>query len=505
MKKLSKYLSFLFLSTLVVACGEENVIEPEGLTKTKLSYTYSDVCENYYRTSSAIPNQGDPNLLILPIYFTDSNEYIPSDKKEVVKKDIEQAFFGTKEELGCDSVGSYYSTLSSGKCNLNGTVSDWIEVDQASIEYSISETNTATFCAQVVDKYFEESHDNRSKYDLDKNGYLDGVIFIYGVPDHENFRNGSSYSNFWAYTNWTDLKANKDAPNICNFMWASYDFMYSKATARAKVGNMYGSGDNTYSTLDTHIFIHETGHMFGLVDYYDYSYQFSPAGGFSMQDHNVGSHDPYSVMALGWAEPYIPTESCSITINPFQSSRDCIILSNQWNTLNSPFDEYLMIEFFTPDGLNEFDHNHQYMSHPSGPSESGIRLWHVDARLLYNPYLKDASKVTCDPKTESGKVMHMMSNTYYGVNGRGYISPLGNTFANYNVLQLIRNEEVETYQPHNHFDKYSLFKDGSKFSMNTFAKQFVNSGKLNQGKVLGWTFTVSIENNQATINLTRTI
>ena len=505
MKKVTKFLSILFLSAVVTGCGEEVIPEEPKLEKTKLNYTYSDVCENYYRTSSAIPNQGEPNLLIIPIYFTDSNEYISNEKKSVVKEDIEKAFFGTKEDLGCDSVGSYYTTLSSGKCKLKGTVSDWIDVTYSSIEFSISESATATFCNEVVNKYFETTNDSRSKYDLDGNGYLDGVVMVYGVPDYDNYRDGKSYSNFWAYTNWLDNKANKEAPVACNFMWASYDFMYSKATARQKLGNMYGSGDNAHSKLDTHIYIHEMGHMFGLVDYYDYSYQFSPAGGFSMQDHNVGSHDPYSVMALGWCDPYIPTESCSITINPFQSSRDVIILSNKWNEIDSPFDEYLLIEYYTPDGLNEFDHTYPYMSHPSGPSESGIRLWHVDGRLLYNPHLKDPNKTTIDPKTTNGKVIHMMSNTYNGVNGKGYMSVLGNGFSNFNVLQLIRNEEVETYQPHNHFDKYSLFKNGSKFSMNTFAKQFVNNGKLNQGKVLGWTFTVSIENNQATINLTRTI
>ena len=169
------------------------------------------------------------------------------------------------------------------------------------------------------------------------------------------------------------------------------------------------------------------------------------------------------------------------------------------------------IEFYSPDGLNEFDTTHQYFvidprrRSPIGPKECGIRLWHVDARLLADPSMRDASKITSNPYADGG-VTHTMSNTYSGGFGsRVYTSPLGSAYANFNVLQLIRNEETETYQPHNNFDKYSLFKDGSKFSMNTFGRQFVNKARLNTNKVLGWNFTVSIEGEQAKISLMRTI
>ena len=123
---------------------------------------------------------------------------------------------------------------------------------------------------------------------------------------------------------------------------------------------------------------------------------------------------------------------------------------------------------------------------------------------MANPYRKDISNITVDPKV-NGKVQHLMSNTYYGKNGRNFISPMGQDYANYNILQLIRNEETETYRTKNAFDKYSMFKDGSKFSMNTFSKQFVNKARLNSNKVLGWNFEVHIEGDQAKISLLRTI
>lgn len=507
MKKIVNLFSILLLSSALIGCKEEPK-EPT-LEKTKLNYTYSDYCSNYYRTSNAIPNVGEPNLLIIPVYFSNSSTFIPEDKKETVKNDIQTAFFGTKEEVGFESVSSYYSTLSSGKCTLKGKVTDWISIEDSYEYYALEEENTSSLCTEIVDRYFTESGEDRTKYDLDKNGFLDGVVLIYGCPDYENLKlTNSGATNLWAYTNWIANKANADTPTVCNFMWASYDFMYSRSVGYTKTGYRAGGGDGTNSDLilDTHIFIHETGHMFGLSDYYDYSYQYSPAGAFSMQDHNIGSHDPYSVMALGWCDPYIPSESCTIELNTFQSSRECIVLSNSWNELNSPFDEYMIIELWSPDGLNKFDHDHKYQgSRATGPDEIGIRLWHVDARLVYDT-LRDATKTTCDPTYKSSKVAHMMSNTYSGSSySRAYTSPLGSAYTNYNLLQLIRNEEVETYQPHNSFDKFSLFKNGSKFSMNTFGKQFVNKGKLNSNKVLGWTFTVEITDSKAKLQLTRTI
>ena len=369
---------------------------------------------------------------------------------------------------------------------------------------------------QVVDEYFTKNLDKkRTDYDLDKNGFIDGVVLIYGAPDQENTE--SRNANLWAYTNWdATAKKNVENPDVCNFFWASYDFMYSKSTAYEKLGNRYGSGDgsNDKLLLDTHVFIHEMGHMFGLQDYYDYSYQYSPAGGFSMQDYNVASHDAFSTLALGWCQPYIPTKSCTIEINSFQSSRDCILLANTWNDINSPFDEYLLLEFYTPDGLNKFDHENRYFEgvrkkqRPIGPNGCGIRLWHVDARLLGDPYMRDSGKITVDPNARNG-VSHAMSNTYNDTsgngNGKGYISMLGTSYANYNILQLIRCEETETYRTKNSLDDYSLFKDGSSFSMSTFSKQFVNKARLNSNIVLGWNFKVQIEGEKAIITLLRTI
>ena len=518
MKKLKLFSSVLFLSACLTACHTGGTVDPQPdilddvkVEKTKMNYTYSDVMNNFYKASNAIPNQGEPEILVIPLYFLDSYSFIPENKKDLVKEDINKCFNGAKEDVGFESVTSYYSTLSCGKCNLKCKVADWMTFDASYEEYVRDERETITLAQTVVEQYFTTSGEDRKKYDTDNNGYLDGVVIIYAAPDADAIAN-QNYSNLWAYTNWTELAADKTNPNVCNFFWASYDFMYSAPTALSKLGNRYGSGDgsNDKLILDTHVYIHEMGHMFGLSDYYDYSYQYSPAGGFSMQDYNIASHDPFSCMSLGWCDPYIPTESCTIKLNTFQSSRDVILLTNSWNAINSPFDEYLLIEFYSPDGLNKFDHENQYFAsdrkqrRPIGPNKVGIRLWHVDARLLSAPSLRDPSKITCDPNA-TGKVMHAMSNTYYGNSyGRGYTTVLGREYGNFNILQLIRNDPTETYESSTKLDDLCLFHDGDTFTMNTFGRQFVNKARLNDSnKVLGWSFTVKIDGEKAEIALTR--
>ena len=154
-------------------------------------------------------------------------------------------------------------------------------------------------------------------------------MLIYGAPDYGSL-DDDSRSNLWAYCFWIQDQSVKSvsSPGANVFFWASYDFMYSSSKAYQRTGKSnYGGGDTTYCSLDTHTYIHEMGHVFGLEDYYDYSGQYNPAAGFSMQDNNVGSHDPFSSYALGWGKAYIPTETTTINLKPFQDSGEMILLS----------------------------------------------------------------------------------------------------------------------------------------------------------------------------------
>lgn len=507
--------------TVSASCNVE-VKDFEGTPKTKLQSTYADYSDNNVYELDHCPSTGDSKLLIIPVWFTDSSSYIVSKYKNLVLEDIKKAYLGTPEETGWHSVKSYYAEESQNTLNLNGVVTDWYECGQ-SVSYFASSyasagksgaDRTSDLVKTATDWYFNQSgSDSRQSFDTNGNGYLDGVMLIYGAPDYSacNYSFASS-DNLWAYCFWLQndgfKSTSKPGPNV--FFWASYDFMYGQTTVASRTGtSKYHSGDTRYCSVDAHTYIHEMGHVFGLDDYYDYnSGATNPAGGFNMQDNNVGGHDPYSIMALGWADPYIPTTDDRITLRPFESSHDLILLSPEFNEYLSPFDEYLLLEFYTGTGLNEFDTKYKYCNtSPSGVSQMGIRLWHVDARLIY-PYGNkwSATNITTNPNHSLG-VTHMMSNTSWSEDAADYCSKLGQSYAKYNLLQLIRKNRFVSFTTTKDFNASDLFVNGDEFDPNLYTSQFQNSTKLNNGKYLSWKFSVKINsgtNPTAVITCTKT-
>ena len=367
---------------------------------------------------------------------------------------------------------------------------------------------TINLVPQAAKWYFDNNpSDSLRNYDKDGDGYLDGIMLIYGAPDYSCLEN-DNYSNLWAYCYWVQEVSEKNTANPGSnaFFWASYDFMYSSDKSRTRTGKTnYGGGDTSHCNIDAHTYTHEMGHMFGLEDYYDYSGQFSPAGGFSMQDANVGGHDPYSSYALGWGSAYKPTETTTIYLKPFSETGEMILLAPSYNSYNSPFDEYILVEYYTPTALNKYDSDYCYCNgYPQGPKTSGIRVWHVDARLLTYAKYPKTSNITINPNAND-LYGHAMSNTYSGGNaGSDYISALGANYANYNVLQLIRNDTSINYRTDDNFSESSLFKTNATFTMSAYGKQFVKTGKLNQDVNLGWSFTINnLNSERASITVTK--
>ena len=474
--------------------------DPDELTATKPSSTYMNISQNNPSGKASTPSVNKAKLLVIPVWFeNDSANYINESKKEDLKKDIETAYFGTNEETGWRSVKTYYEEESHGALTISGTVSDWY-TETRSVSQFASESNgssmTKSLASTASNWYFNNNpSESRSDYDLDSDGYLDGVMLIYAYPDYSALGN-YSYRNLWAYCFWVaGNNASYLSPKANQYFWASYDFMFSYGTAAEHTGkSRRGSGHTDHCNIDAHTYIHEMGHMFGLDDYYDYSQQYNSAGGFSMQDHNIGGHDAYSVLALGWGEAYIPTETVTINLKPMQSSGEMILLTPEWNEHNSPFDEYLLLEYYTPTGLNEFDTNYRYGNYVQGPNTRGIRLWHVDARLTSYRGSYTFSGLLTNPNDKTGYgVVTAMTNTYDG-NGvsSGYLSPLGSEYYNFNLLQLIHNDKtIDNSASKRNLSAESLFKTNDTFDMSSYGDQFYRNGKLNSNSDLGFTFTVN--------------
>ena len=203
--------------------------------------------------------------------------------------------------------------------------------------------------------------------------------------------------------------------------------------------------------LDAHTYIHETGHLLGLDDYYDYNSTLGPDRGLytaDMMDANIGDHCPISKLLLDWVDPYVATTSGQVTLSPFTTSGDCIIVAD--HSLSSIYDTYYMIEFYTNDGLNANDEPIY--------NGKGIRITLVHAELNivngeveYNGGQYDTSFKYDNSDTQT-LFVEMLSNSSFGSDEYGKYATSSNLFTqgqtftsnlfNLQVVSISSNEAI---------------------------------------------------------------
>ena len=481
----SKLLLFLTTLPLMVACGP--VSYAEGCEKGAVNATFRDLKEHASSSYLSMTSTGNQKVLIIPIWFTDSSNYI-SDK-EGLRDDIRKAYLGTNEETGWRSVKTFYEEESWGALHLDGVVTDWYEPEKTHKYYSDSSGKTSIAIKDAVAWYKQTTGDDCKQFDSDGDGFIDAVVMIYAYKNYANLKD-SSKSNLWAYCFFTNGIADKDNPVPSTYFWASYDFMYGKDKG--------GYGDTGTAKLDTHTFIHEMGHILGADDYYDYAQVEMPAGGFSMQDYNVGGHDPFSRLGYGWTKPLVPTQSCDVKVGLFEKTGDLILLSPKYE--GSIFDEYILLELYSPTGVNEFDSKERYnFSYPLGPNKVGFRIWHIDTRLCWSDGGSYGSSNITN-QIEDGKVYQIAcTNTTYGTeDAKGHTSPIP-SFVYFNQLKLLRRDGNGKT-----FEENDLWLQGDTFSLNEFSSQFYNKTKLDCGSKLGWKVEFTeITDEGATVRITK--
>ena len=300
--KFNKVLPLIAASIFVISsCGENSssvTLSISNTSKTnaqlitpnkvEITETLGSIESKLITGQQFLPSTGDVNLLVIPVvipgYETIDLNNDGNDDKEKVKNDIEILFNGT-EKLRHESVSSFYKKSSFNKLNLNATVTDWYDI---STDENLSITNGATIETTTTYEIVKSAinwtkntlHMNLTKFDNDKDGYIDGVWLIYSANNYTNNGPQTDSNNFFAYTAWgnTELDENTE-PNVNDpiynlFGWASYDFMYR---------------DGDFENIDSHTYVHEMGHFFGLNDYYTDNFSYNPIGKIDLMDGNVCS------------------------------------------------------------------------------------------------------------------------------------------------------------------------------------------------------------------------
>lgn len=438
---------------------------------------------------NAIPSKGQNiNILVVPVEFTG---YSFTTK---TLTDLEILFNGTEAQTNYwESVSSFYQESSFGNLNMSFTVAPKYVTGLSPTQAAALDTTSTQYFStnllrSAVSNYKTNNGTASTKnFDSDSDGYIDAVWLIYSCPNYSNsttIRNIST--DYWAYVFWDYTQTpSTSSPNPNVYGWASYDFMYE------------GGGT---TKVDGHTYIHETGHLLGLDDYYNYddNSTYKPMGGIDMMDYNVIDHNAWTKMALGWQKPYVVTGNAEITLSPSQMSGQSILIADSWN--GTSYDEFLMLELYTPTGLNALDSSTAYSgSYPRGYTTSGVRLMHIDSRIgkqtysssngwYFNGYFEPTS-------------LTLSGNNYYAVAHSN--TPSYSADPEYRLIHMIQATGTNTFKTGSVGSNADLFTTGKSFSMATYGTAFFKNGnKLNNNNSLNYRIEfTSVSATSATIKI----
>ena len=337
-----------------------------------------------YGNQHIMHSTGDRKILVVPVEFEDFTiEDLGVDRNDYITN-LKKAFFGVSSNNRFVSVSEYYNRSSYGQLRLSGKVCDKF--------YTFPKTKDSIIRDDLSEKVVRNCYDDVISWV--KTSFPSLNLDEYRI-DPEN--SSSDVCIYLVYTYPTELKQNPkvfwdytflDKP----FSWSSYSCLNTI------------SGDP-----DAHTLIHETGHLFGLPDYYaPNETDPDPAGRIDMMDCSVGDHSAFSKMMFNWARPYYVTDSCEITIRSLSEYGDLILINDRWNkpevtskANKTLFDEYYLIELYSPLGMNYFDasigNNKAKL-----PLLPGIKIYHVDARIGYFKIDRDVKSFLhyCDTTDE---------------------------------------------------------------------------------------------------------
>lgn len=318
-----------------------------------------------------MPSIGEVKVLVFAIDFL---EY-PSIMSPASIAEIEKAFNGTSEEVTYESLRSYYQKSSYDQLDITADVygfyraihpADYYEreyeklyaTDPYTGEWLYDESELTYPDSDLIFEVMEYYDDviDYSDYDSNHDGYIDGLYLIYNHP--VSYENGSDF--WWAYQDvyiYEDTLFDNVEPYY--FVWSGAEFF-----------------DEGHDNVNARTIIHETGHLLGLDDYYDYDLSDiinqGGLGGADMMDSGYGDQNAFSKLLLGWIHPWIVTDTSTLDIAAFEESGEAILFIREWK--DTIFDEYILITFYTPTGLNEADEEWLF-------TNSGVIMYHVNAKI----------------------------------------------------------------------------------------------------------------------------
>ena len=311
---------------------------------------------------------GELNSILVPVYWQDQPENATDENYNALLAEVGRVIGrdGSVKDHSDGitenrfSLSEYFDIASYGKLEISTFVTDWFEAPFNYSEYEGLSSGDEAFYEAVCEWLMNTYSDmDWSDYDKDEDGYFDNVMFV---------NVGTSDSN--EYYSWSFAGG------------AQHTLTYNSSLAGTPEKPTVNSYLNVnFSLLKGDTLKHETGHIFGLIDYYDVTNSgIDAVGQFDMQSASYGDWNSYSKYAAGWITPEIASlksgESKEYTIGAFAETGDAIVVPVDPESFDGPFNEYIMIDLFTDGGVNEYDAEFFGLG-----GASGVRIYHIDARM----------------------------------------------------------------------------------------------------------------------------
>ncbi len=448
------------------------------LTYQSYSYTYAFVARaNYYRLNSEdiintctdfddsiAPSKGNVKMLVIPI--TLSGSYTDTWTTDRLGE-IDGYYFGT--DTNKMSLKSYYETASFGQMNVSGSVvAPYVETSSSltsqAIQSDESMAKLFTLISNAVN-YVKTSHPeiNLDDYDLNDDGAIDNIHMITNFNTN-TYREATGESPWntplWPHKYATGDIGTKSSPEANVYSISAIDHVYDCVTA-----------------------IHEQGHIFGLDDYYDYAQTDIDYVGYAdMQSGNLFDWNSYSKFSCGWISPYVVTGPTEITIQAASLNGDCIVIPANPETFNnSAFDEYFLIELFSPYGNNIVNYpvngvyqgsTWEYYSSRYNLGGYGVRFYHVNAQQYR--YTSGGFVEINEHITSPGYYYRCADNNAYDYERRSSYFEDYADFKHLAIVQRGGNDTFGSTSPgaRHYLTSADLFHQGDVFTFNQY-KQFL--------------------------------
>ena len=172
----------------------------------------------------------------------------------------------------------------------------------------------------------------------------------------------------------------------------------------------------------------------------------------------------------------IPSDNTTITNNEFD-----------------PFSEYLLIELYTPTGLNELDSSIKHSSSPLAPSEKGVRIYHIDNRKfvvdMISAYEVKTSLYDGHELSSTESLILPISNSR-NLSVYNYAFGVDQKYNLYDEIRLIEKHNKDTFTFGGKQSSKTLFVENDSFSLDLYGENFfINEDRFNNGD----SFTYAIQ------------